>query len=124
MRSSIRTTPTLPLQRPRSHSHNAFRPALLCCPIAIVAASCGTQTSGPLTIDAAPPSAVWAVRSAPDPVVDGNESEDRASAKQLDALVRQRLHDRFDSDYPVGPGDVLEISVPDMPELRSQIGRA
>jgi protein involved in polysaccharide export with SLBB domain len=88
-----------------------------------VAASCGTQTSGPRTIDAAPPSAVSAMRSVPAAVADGNESEDRVSAKQLDALVRQRLQDHFDSDYPVGPGDVLEISVPDMPELRSRMAR-
>jgi polysaccharide export outer membrane protein len=63
------------------------------------------------------------MRSVPAAVADGNESEDRVSAKQLDALVRQRLQDHFDSDYPVGPGDVLEISVPDMPELRSRMAR-
>jgi protein involved in polysaccharide export with SLBB domain len=87
------------------------------------AASCGTQRDRPLARDTATPSVLSAPQGGPGSVGEGSESEEGASAKQLDALVRQRLHDHFDTDYPVGPGDVLEISVPDMPELRSRVVR-
>jgi protein involved in polysaccharide export with SLBB domain len=123
MRLFVGTPSTLTLPRLGSLLHDAFRSALLCCVLAIVVASCGAQTNRPQTSDAAPPSAVSVMRNDPLTAGDGNESEDRASAKQLAALTRQRLHDHFDTDYPVGPGDVLEVSVPDMPELRSRMAR-
>jgi hypothetical protein len=123
MRLFIGTPSTLTLPRLGSRLRDAFRLALLCCAIAIVVASCGAQTNRPQTSNAAPPSAVPVMSNVPVPVGDGHESEDRASAKQLAALARQRLHDHFDTDYPVGPGDVLEVSVPDMPELRSRMAR-
>jgi polysaccharide biosynthesis/export protein len=123
MRLFIGTPSTLTLPRLASLLHDAFRPASLCCAVAIVVASCGSQTNRPQTSDTAPPSAGSVMRNDPVTVGDGNESEERASAKQLAALARQRLHDHFDTDYPVGPGDVLEVSVPDMPELRSRMVR-
>ncbi len=42
---------------------------------------------------------------------------------QLERLAAERAKDNFSSDFPVGPGDVLEVSVPDMPELKDQLVR-
>ncbi|MBI3797124.1 MAG: polysaccharide biosynthesis/export family protein, partial [Deltaproteobacteria bacterium] len=38
--------------------------------------------------------------------------------ERLALLWQKRTHDTSFSDYPIGPGDVLEISVPGMDELQ------
>lgn len=51
---------------------------------------------------------------------------DRDSAQdttRLDALYRSRTRGQSVTDYPIGPGDVLEISVPPIDELRERTVR-
>src|SRR6185503_2473770 len=42
---------------------------------------------------------------------------------RLDALYRSRTHGDTVADYPIGPGDVVEISVPPIDELRERTVR-
>src|SRR5690348_9331209 len=42
---------------------------------------------------------------------------------RLDALFRSRTHGETVADYPIGPGDVVEISVPPIDELRERTVR-
>lgn len=90
--------------------------------VLIVNSLSSAQTDTHLTSNSALPAAP-AENSTRVRGIDVNPTENTNSAKQLDELARQRLAQPFDSDYPIGPGDVLEVSVPDMPELRSRIVR-
>jgi protein involved in polysaccharide export with SLBB domain len=42
---------------------------------------------------------------------------------RLDALYRSRTRDTTVADYPIGPGDVVEVSVPPIDELRERTVR-
>src|SRR4051794_2685608 len=42
---------------------------------------------------------------------------------QLALLQQQRLRERRPADCPIGPGDLLDISVPDMEELADRVVR-
>jgi len=49
------------------------------------------------------------------PVVEKRQSDD---VDRLAALWRERKEQAFTDDYPIGPGDVIEISVPGMEEIK------
>jgi polysaccharide export outer membrane protein len=50
-------------------------------------------------------------------------NQDRADLEKLDLLWQRRTQERPITDYPIGPGDVLDISVPGMEELKSLSAR-
>ena len=50
-------------------------------------------------------------------------SPEASDLKHLASLWQKRLHDAPLGDYPLGPGDVLEISVPAMEELNGRVVR-
>lgn len=54
---------------------------------------------------------------------DSYSSRDTANAGRLSALFRERIADSGKTDYPIGPGDVLKVSVPPIDELASQTVR-
>lgn len=45
------------------------------------------------------------------------------SDPELQQLWTQRRHDSFTPDFAIGPGDVIEISVPDVEEIKSRVER-
>jgi protein involved in polysaccharide export with SLBB domain len=91
--------------------------------LALNVASCSAHTSASGSTDATVPAIVSTTPGVAAPIGETIETDDEGSVIQLQALINRRQHDHFDTDYPVGPGDVLEISVPDMPELRSRVVR-
>ena len=62
-------------------------------------------------------SAVASAPSSPSPV-DGTQDTTR-----LDALYRSRTRGETVADYPIGPGDIVQISVPPIDELRERTVR-
>jgi len=50
-------------------------------------------------------------------------SQDSSDLERLALLWHKRAAKAAGADYPIGPGDILEISVPSMEELRSQTVR-
>ncbi len=84
----------------------AFGSVLLC------AAGCGsTQVQ-----DMASNSEVIGTVSKPK-VSSWNEAK---GMKQLDDVWQERMNDSFSSDFAVGPGDVLQVTVPQMDELKAR----
>lgn len=49
--------------------------------------------------------------------------EDKGDLDQLARLWKQRSQENPAADYPVGPGDVIEVSVPAIEELRGRVVR-
>ncbi len=87
--------------------HNAFYAALACA-VAAGFVACSSQ-------EPAPASAVSAEATTP-----ASASADSEETARLDALWQQRANDKSESDFTVGPGDVLEISVPAVDELKDR----
>jgi polysaccharide export outer membrane protein len=53
-------------------------------------------------------------------------SVDRANSADIERLARlwrERQQEKFQTEYPIGPGDVIEISVPAIEELRTRTVR-
>lgn len=76
----------------------------------------GCASSVRSTVPADPDSKTAAVATALKPVMaDGQGPGDLT---RLASLWRERKDDVSSSDYPIGPGDVLGINVPDMDELK------
>jgi protein involved in polysaccharide export with SLBB domain len=50
---------------------------------------------------------------------DGQEG----NAKRLEEILHKRAHDSFMPDFALGPGDVLQISVPDVEEIKERTER-
>jgi len=50
-------------------------------------------------------------------------TRETSGLKRLELLWQQRMQEGLIADYPIGPGDVLEISVPAMEELSNRTGR-
>jgi polysaccharide biosynthesis/export protein len=46
-----------------------------------------------------------------------------AKGDNVEQIRDERNHDSFTPDFAIGPGDVLEISVPDVPEINSRVER-
>ncbi|HVA77983.1 MAG TPA: polysaccharide biosynthesis/export family protein [Candidatus Binataceae bacterium] len=84
----------------------------LACAIAAGFAACSSQDPAP----SADP-AVSADGAAVTPAVAAVSSDDMT---RLDALWQQRTQDKSAGDFTVGPGDVLEISVPAIDELKDR----
>ena len=76
--------------------------------IALVVAGC-TTTTGPETAIGSPGVAVGSMRAS---------SESSQDQDRLAHLWQQRRNETLKSDYPLGPGDMLEVSVPDIDELK------
>lgn len=51
------------------------------------------------------------------------DSEGQGDAKRLTSLWHERTRSRIATDYPLGPGDVLEVSVPGMQEITNRTVR-
>lgn len=56
-------------------------------------------------------------QSAPSPI------DTRQDTTRLDALYRSRTNGKTVADYPIGPGDIVQISVPPIDELRERTVR-
>jgi len=52
-----------------------------------------------------------------------SDGQNTTELERLAHLWHSRIYDRRSSDYPIGPGDVLEISVPAMEELSARVVR-
>jgi protein involved in polysaccharide export with SLBB domain len=48
------------------------------------------------------------------------DSEQVQDNARLEALYQQRIREKSDSDFTVGPGDILEVSVPEVEELKDR----
>jgi polysaccharide export outer membrane protein len=65
----------------------------------------------------------------PSPQVDSNaaqyspEGQDTADLQRLADLWHRRTEDSLVSDYPIVPGDVLEVSIPAMEEFKDRVVR-
>jgi polysaccharide export outer membrane protein len=84
-------------------------------PTASVSATAGAASDKPNFGDASagsPPP-----RSAPSPV------DSLQDITRLDALYRSRTQGKTVADYPIGPGDVVHVSVPPIDELRDRTVR-
>jgi len=55
-----------------------------------------------------------------DPPATGSQEEASANLRRLAELWKQRTRDLSGSDYPIGPGDVLQISVPSIEVLKNR----
>jgi protein involved in polysaccharide export with SLBB domain len=84
----------------------------LACAIAAGFAACSSQAPAPSTGPA-----ITADGAAANPAAALDNSSDVA---RLDALWRQRTRDNSVGDFTVGPGDVLEVSVPAIDELKDR----
>jgi polysaccharide export outer membrane protein len=51
------------------------------------------------------------------------DGQEKADLERLADLWHKRSRESSNSDYPIGPGDVLEISVPAIEELRDRVVR-
>ncbi len=89
--------------------HNALF-AVIACAIAAAFVACSSQ-------DPAPASGISADAAAASPASASADAEETA---RLDALWQQRTNDKSESDFTVGPGDVLEISVPAIDDLKDR----
>jgi len=52
-------------------------------------------------------------------VVAASKERDASELKRLARLWEKRQQERFDGDYPIGPGDVIEINVAGMNEIKN-----
>ncbi len=82
----------------------------------------GCAVSGPASKPQAKSNPI-APASSPDPASIGWEGQDADDRERLLALWHGRTHGPHFSDYPVGPGDVLQISVPSIDELKERTVR-
>jgi polysaccharide biosynthesis/export protein len=121
-RLSVKSQKYMELHAPRL----IFAAGLLAWLVLSAAGSPGAQTNT-LTGGGGSPATAVAVADNGGGLPHGTDlkpsAEDDNSNQQLNQLVQERLADHSPSDYPIGPGDVLELSVPDMPELRSRTVR-
>jgi polysaccharide export outer membrane protein len=86
---------------------------LLCCTLAL--SGCVQNTSF---------STVGAARQDPlDAASAGQETAIRVDSERLAALARERRGQHTLNDYPIGPGDVVQVSVPRIEELRDRTER-
>lgn len=88
--------------------------ALVIAPICVLAIACaptGTTGNAPTVSH--------------DAAVSSDSKVPTSSATDDDAEVirNRRIHDSFTPDFSIGPGDVLDISVPDVPEINSRVER-
>ena len=51
---------------------------------------------------------------------DSSNSASSASGDNIEQIRNQRSQDSFTPDFAIGPGDVISISVPDVPEINSR----
>jgi len=58
-----------------------------------------------------------------DPAGFVSDGQEKADLERLAELWQKRTRESSDSDYPIGPGDVLEISIPAIDELRERVVR-
>jgi protein involved in polysaccharide export with SLBB domain len=88
--------------------------ALAIAPIFFLAIACApTGTTGNTPSDPRYDAASSASDDPPSSVKNDN----------VEQIRDQRTHDSFTPDFAIGPGDVLEISVPDVPEIDSRTER-
>ena len=105
-----------------------FRAPLFRCPVyfcTLALVGCTTlsqpQTVTPATQSRSPALQTSQTSGEQAPFI--STSSEASDLKQLASLWQKRLHDAPLGDYPLGPGDVLEISVPAMEELNGRVVR-
>jgi protein involved in polysaccharide export with SLBB domain len=88
--------------------------ALAIAPIVFLAIACAsTGTTGNVRSVSRDDATSSDSADPPNSVKDDNEEKIRD----------QRTHDSFTPDFAIGPGDVLDVSVPDVPEINSRVER-
>jgi len=80
----------------------------------------GCAVSKPPVPDRQPKSAVGVSASTADPSATGSEEQTAADLQRLAELWKDRTRPLPYSDYPIGPGDVLQISVPSIDLLKDR----
>jgi polysaccharide export outer membrane protein len=88
--------------------------ALAIMPIFFMAISCapnGTNSDPP------------AVSHSAAATYESSNSSSAASDDTIEQIRDQRSQDSFSPDFAIGPGDVISISVPDVPEINSRVER-
>lgn len=86
--------------------------AVFACAIATGLAGCSSQDSA---TPAAPAISAEGAKAMP-----AAAAADAGDMTRLDALWQKRMHENSASDFSVGPGDVLEVSVPAIDELKER----
>jgi protein involved in polysaccharide export with SLBB domain len=79
---------------------------LLLLGLGLAACAAGCDTQNPAAADDPPALA---------------DNGQHASEQRLDGLIARREHDQFSMKFAIGPGDVLEISVPDVQEFKNRV---
>lgn len=80
--------------------------------------ACGTSTQS--DISAQPSASEFDLKSAKAP---GSDQADGTNSRRLETIWRIRTEQRLSTDFVIGPGDVIAVSVPDMDELKSRDAR-
>ena len=100
-----------------------FRCLVSFCTLALVGC---TPLSQPQTVPPAtqsPPPSLHTSPTSGEQAALTSMTPEASDLKDLASLWQKRLHDTPLGDYPLGPGDVLEISVPAMEELNGRVVR-
>jgi len=110
-RTAIRRVSSFP-----EKTHSTSRPLLLFlgC-LAFNLFGCATQNSAQNVDGSASADSGYQA-----PVADDSQ---QSSAQQLEKVLSKREHDSFTPDFAIGPGDVLEISVPGVDEIKDRTER-
>ena len=104
----------------KGHLGGFFASALSVALTMFVGATSGCSTSSP-----AAPSAAQ-MQGGPSSADAASSSDDQAPASGSSRLARlweERSKDSFSPDFAIGPGDLLEISVPEMEQLKDREAR-
>src|SRR5271155_357029 len=88
--------------------------ALAITPIFFLAISCA-----PTATTSDPPTASHNAAAS----YNSDDAPRSAAGDNVEQIRDQRTNDSFTPDFAIGPGDVLDISVPDVPEINSRVER-
>src|SRR5712692_609225 len=91
--------------------------------VSICLGGCVAPVHIPPAADGSHPTAVQSSASLTIGDLSASDGQQSADLERLAQLRQRRMQEGAASDYPIGPGDVLEISVPAMEELKDRAVR-
>src|SRR5712692_2124135 len=91
--------------------------------VSIYLGGCVAPVHIPPAADGSRPTAVQSSASLTVSDISASDGQQSADLERLAQLRQRRTQERAATDYPIGPGDVLEISVPAMEELKDRAVR-
>ncbi len=102
--------------RPGMQSVSRLAMSIIAMMLLVAVPGCSTTSPAPGAAQAQGPQPSVAAASSDDPVAVPGSS-------RLSKLRAERSKDSFSPDFAVGPGDLLEVSVPDMEQLKDREAR-